>query len=333
MSNQILAHAMRPQTFEELVGQEKLVKKIRGHYAQDRMPKAWMFTGETGSGKTTIARIMALSLQCRHSEQFGTPCDRCIKKYNKYDIIEINASDLTTVDVIRNSLQSYDLSPGPGSRRRIFILDECHRLSKGSQNLLLKYFEDCPTTTVWFICTTESDQILRTLRRRCLVYTMLSLDMEGIKTLVRKALKFVHSDLASSELVEALYTNEVTSSGLVVNAVEKYIAGSTPEEAARIDEFNFDTEALCHAIVKGDLEQCMKQLSEATPKECKMIRGSVAQYLKGIIIAETEVDKRTSIVADSIYDLAVHSYEDRFQLPLTVAAVYRCCERFKKYGH
>lgn len=331
--SQILALAMRPRKFEELVGQEKLVKKIRGHYAQNRMPKAWMFTGETGSGKTTIARIMAVSLQCRHSEKFGTPCDRCLKKSSSYDITEINASDFTTVDVIRNTLQSYDLSPGPGSRRRIFILDECHRLSKGSQNLLLKYFEDCPITTVWFICTTESDKILRTLRRRCMVYTLLSLDMEGVKTLVRKALKFVRSDLASADLVEALYTNGVTSSGLVVNAVEKYVAGSTAEEAARVEESNFDTEALCHALVKGDLEQCMKQLTEATVGDCRMIRQSVAGYLKSIIINETEVGVRTKIVADCIYDLCVHTYEDGLQLPITVAAVYRCCARFKKYGH
>lgn len=328
-----LSHAMRPRTFEELIGQEKLIKKIRGHYAQDRMPKAWMFTGETGSGKTTIARIMAVSLQCRHAERFGTPCDRCIKRASKYDITEINGSDLTTVDVIRNTLQSYDLSPGPGSRRRIFILDECHRLSKGSQNLLLKYFEDCPSTTVWFICTTEPDKVLRTLRRRCLVYTMLSLDMDSIKVLVRKALRYVRSDLASNDLVEALYTNTVTSSGLVVNAVEKYVAGSTAEEAARVEESNFDTEALCHALVKGDLEQCMKQLSEATAGDCRMIRQSVAGYLKSIILNETDVAQRTKAVADSIYDLAVHSYEDGLQIPITVAAIYKCCERFKKYGH
>lgn len=337
--SQVLALAMRPSSFDELVGQEKLVGHIRGHFLKGRPPKGWLFAGETGCGKTTIARIMAVSYQCRHAEDFGSPCERCKKSYRlgKFSITEINASDTTTVEALRDTLQGSDAVPSPGSRKRIYILDEAQRLSKPSQNLLLKYFEDCPPTTVFIICTTHPEAIIRPLVRRCTgTYTVPGLDMEGIRTLVKRGLKFVRSELASSDLVEALWSTGVTSAGLIMNAVEKYSTGTfTAEEAARVEiSTDFDTYALCRAVVKGDFEQCMKQMKEAKPEDAKTIRRSVTNYLKGILVDATEFSDRNKIVADSIYDLvSVSPYEDSLQLPFTVAALYRLCSRFSKYTH
>jgi DNA polymerase III subunit gamma/tau len=331
---QVLALQMRPQRLEQLVGQEKLISRIRGHYEQGRMPQAWMFVGQTGSGKTTIARILANAYQCRHQQQFGSPCDQCIRNGYKRDIVEINASDVTGIDDLRNVLQGSNLSPSPGSRKRVFILDEAQRLSKAAQNLLLKYFEDCPESTVFIVCTTEPEKILHTLRRRCMSYTVRSLDMDGIEKLVKRAMKRIKSERTVSELVEALWSTDITSAGLIVNAVEKYAAGATAEEAAQEVTSDFDTTNLNHAIVKGDLEQCMQQLKDAKDEDYRMIRRSVANYLRGIITKETDISDRTTIVANSIFDLIRDTpMEDALQLPHLTAAIYRMCERFARYKH
>lgn len=336
MSNQqqVLALAMRPQQLEQLVGQAKLIDRIRGHFEQGRMPQAWMFVGQTGSGKTTVGRILANSYQCRHQLRFGSPCDMCIRNGHKRDIVEINASDITGIDDLRSTLVGSNLSPGPGSRKRVYILDEAQRLSKAAQNLLLKYFEDCPKSTVFVVCTTEPEKILKTLRRRCMTYTVRSLDMDGIQKLVKRALKHIDSERSSAELVEALWSSSITSAGLVVNAVEKYASGATAEEAANEATSEFDTSNLCHAVVKGDLEQCMAQLKSAQVEDYRLIKSSVANYLRGIIIAETDISERTTIVANSIFDLTQHApMEDSLQLPHLVASVYRMCERFARYKH
>src|SRR6185503_10000650 len=148
-----------------------VIAAFKSQAAPGRMPRAWMFIGQSGSGKTTIARILATSLNCTHNE-FGDPCSLCLKNSSKFQIHEINAGDISGVDDIREIAVGSQYAPISPTRRRVYILDEAQRISSAAQNLLLKYFEEAPRTTVWIVCTTEPDKILRTLRRRCMVYTM-----------------------------------------------------------------------------------------------------------------------------------------------------------------
>src|SRR6266481_4802829 len=196
--NQPLSIAFRPQSFESMVGSKKLIQMIRGHIESGRLPQAWLFSGETGTGKTTCARILALSLQCPHQDgkgRFGTPCQLCQKNKTMYDIMEVNASEVSGVQDIGKIAESSLYAPRPPSRYRIFILDEAMRLSSEAQNLLLKYFEDCPKTSIWIICTTNPQKILRTLRSRCVYYEIPGLKLDGIKELVERAIRFAGSSL------------------------------------------------------------------------------------------------------------------------------------------
>src|SRR5271163_3655663 len=142
---------MRPKSFEDMIGAEKLLKQIRNQIINHRTKRAWLFSGQTGSGKTTLARIMARSFQCHHVE-FGAFCSKCYKNRKFFDIIEINAADLG-IDAIRDVLSGYLYEPKPGSRMKVYILDEYHQQSKSAQNLLLKYAEDCPRKTRLLLCS------------------------------------------------------------------------------------------------------------------------------------------------------------------------------------
>ena len=330
--NQILTLSFRPQSLDEMVGQKHMVKMIRSRVKSGRMPAAWMFTGGSGSGKTTTARILALALQCDHQQEFGQPCDACRKQKSQFDIIEINASEASGIDETEQVIAGAFYNPKPPSKYRVYIFDEAQKLSSTSQNALLKYFEDSPKTTVWIICTTEPGKILRTLRRRCLTYAIPDLSMKGVSRLVEKTLQHTQSKKEAEPLVEALLEAGVCSPGFVVMAVEKYLDGEEPEKAAQVGlDAAVDTLRICRALVKGDWETVRQGMFAATPEDARAIRGAVGGYLKAILL-DSQAGSRAKVVADGIKDLAgLTAIEDGLQLSGTVAALYRLCQHFN--GH
>ena len=158
-----------------LIGQKKVVSAIRSQIKSGRIPHAWMFTGITGAGKTTIARILAVALQCHHQKNFGSPCKDCWSARKDFAIYEVNASELNGVEDIGKIAANSRFAQMPPSTKRVYILDEAQMLSKNAQNLLLKFFEDASSTTVWIICTTERQKIIKTLQSRCMAYAMVPL--------------------------------------------------------------------------------------------------------------------------------------------------------------
>lgn len=324
-----LVHSMRPKNFEDMIGMDKLVHKIRGRFKKHRVPKAFLFTGQTGNGKTTVSRILAVSLQCRHNE-FGVPCNKCYSQRSQFNILEINASDFTGIDALRAILDGYTHAPMPGSRRRVYILDELHQLSKHSQNLLLKFTEDSPRTTVWIGCTTEPDKLLRTLRRRFTIYPVPSLGLDDVKRLVKRGLKISHSDKSSGDLIERLMEKSVSSPGLILKAVSKYAdeEDCTAEEAANVElTTDVDTLSLCNALRKGDWDSISKYLDNANKEDALSIKSSIQGYLKAILLGDKEFSKRTDIVADGI--LKLHMVRD--ELPSISAVLYKLAKDFSRY--
>src|SRR5258708_5704667 len=120
---QQLTLSFRPRTFKELVGQDKLIKRIRGRLKK-RTQTDWLFVGETGAGKTTVARIMAVSFQCKHQKEFGNPCKKCYKNKEFFDITEVNASQETGKEEMQKIISNADFFPKHGSKYKVFILDE-----------------------------------------------------------------------------------------------------------------------------------------------------------------------------------------------------------------
>jgi DNA polymerase III subunit gamma/tau len=321
-----LALTMRPRSFNEMVGSKKLLHQIRKIMEGDKIPKAWMFSGDTGAGKTTIARIMAVSLQCRHQE-FGDPCKRCIRHKREFDIVEINASDITGIEGMRDAVSGAFNYPKPGSRRRVYILDEFHQASQHTQNLLLKFFEDCPRTTNWIVCTTRPDKILPTLQSRCTILAVPSLDLDGVKQLVKRGLKICHSDRSVSELSEKLLENRITSPRLILKAVQKYVdEETTADEAAQVTLVSdVDTYTICRTIVKGDWESIAKLLTEAKPEDNMVIRKSVAGYLNTMLLGDV-VGDRANNIAKVILQLNVVGDD----MAATCAVLYNACKYFSR---
>jgi DNA polymerase III subunit gamma/tau len=323
-----LAHTLRPKRLSQLIGQDTLVATIRNQYSSGREPSAWLFVGPTGTGKTSVARILAVSLQCTHAE-FGEPCDACLEKKNDFSIREINASENSGVDEIRKIAQGSMYLPLEGSRRNVFMLDEAQRLSRDAQNLSLKYLEDAPESTVWIVGTTEENKLLPAIVRRCERVQLKLLQADNILKLVKRAFKFVGEVKKKPEpLVASLWEGRIQSPGLILNAVELYLAGQTSKEAVRNIGFGADTLAICRSLEKGDWDAIRKETKEATADDLRGIRAQVSGYLRRCL-ERAIPGPRAGEFAKAIGRMAqVDSYTDATQGPATVAVLYELCQIF-----
>jgi DNA polymerase III gamma/tau subunit len=334
MSKSVFALSLRPRSLDDMIGAEKLVTRLRKRIDSGRIPRSWMFVGQTGGGKTTLARIVALAFQCTHHKVFGAWCSRCWKHRHDYDIDETNAARIRKVEEIEAKTDSYILAPMPGSPYRIYIFDEAHQLSDHSQNLLLKLTEDPPLTTIFIFNTTREDAIIRTLRRRCKKYIMPTLDLDSIRKLVKLGLRKAHSDLDSSELVEKLYEKDVTSPGLIVNAVEDYLDGCTAEEAAEVESASeITTRSLCRQVIKGDWSSVSAQLRKMKAEEVHAIQGAVSKYLLGMLLTDERYSSKSNAASQAINKLAaLNGQSDNVAMSALGAILYECCHKFGKYS-
>ncbi len=160
----------RPKTFTDLVGQESIVKTLQNAIKNDSPAHAYLFAGSRGTGKTSSARIFAKALNCDEIKS-GNPCGGChtcddIAQGNLIDIIEIDAASHTGVDNIRSIIEKIDFAP-TYAKRKVYIIDEVHMLSKGAFNALLKTLEEPPDHSFFLLATTEMHKIPETIVSRC----------------------------------------------------------------------------------------------------------------------------------------------------------------------
>ncbi len=175
MSHQVLARKWRPRSFEQLVGQEHVVRALSNALTQGRLHHAYLFTGTRGCGKTTLARILAKCLNCETGIT-ATPCGTCpacqqIEAGRFVDLIEIDAASYTGVDNMREVLENAQYAPTAG-RYKIYIIDEVHMLSKSAFNAMLKTLEEPPAHVIFILATTDPQKVPVTVLSRCLQFNL-----------------------------------------------------------------------------------------------------------------------------------------------------------------
>lgn len=167
---QALYRKYRPRNFNEIAGQQVIVKTLKNAIINDRLSHAYLFTGPRGTGKTSIAKIVAKTINCECLNDF-IPCDKCkscieFNSKNDVDIIEIDAASNNGVDEIREIRNKIDLVPS-FSKFKVYIIDEVHMLTQGAFNALLKTLEEPPNHIVFILATTEPHKIPNTILSRC----------------------------------------------------------------------------------------------------------------------------------------------------------------------
>ena len=184
MENITLYRKYRPQNFEQLYGQQNIVEAIKNSLDNNKMSHAYLFNGPRGVGKTTIARLIAKSINCLNNGPSSIPCDECencreIVNGSAMDIIEIDAASNRGIDEIRDLKESTGYLPVK-CRKKIYIIDEVHMLTKEAFNALLKILEEPPQHILFILATTEIEKIPDTVISRCQRYDFKTLSENDI---------------------------------------------------------------------------------------------------------------------------------------------------------
>ncbi|HGO7111098.1 TPA: DNA polymerase III subunit gamma/tau [Neisseria meningitidis] len=183
MAYQVLARKWRPKTFADLVGQEHVVKALQNALDEGRLHHAYLLTGTRGVGKTTIARILAKSLNCENA-QHGEPCGVCesctqIDAGRYVDLLEIDAASNTGIDNIREVLENAQYAPTAG-KYKVYIIDEVHMLSKSAFNAMLKTLEEPPEHVKFILATTDPHKVPVTVLSRCLQFVLRNMTAQQV---------------------------------------------------------------------------------------------------------------------------------------------------------
>ena len=228
MSNnsKVLALKYRPQVFKDLIGQDIIVETIEKSISQNKIPNAFLFTGIRGVGKTTIARILAKSLNCGNSEKnncLKNKCKNCdeISESRHIDVLEMDAASKTGVDDVRDLIEFSRYGP-TSSKFKIFIIDEVHMLSKQAFNALLKTLEEPPAYLKFIFATTEVNKIPVTVLSRCQRFDLSRIKSEELSEFLAKVAEMEKIDINQD----------------VINLISKISEGSVRDALSLLDRIS-----------------------------------------------------------------------------------------------
>ena len=265
MSYQVLARKYRPQKFSEVIGQEHVTRTLKNAIEQGRTAHGYIFSGHRGIGKTTVARILAMALNCRSQDHpVPEPCGICescteIRAGNSVDVIEIDAATNRGIDEIRELREAARYRPAR-DRFKIYILDEAHQITDAAFNALLKTLEEPPGHVVFMLATTQPEDIPQTIRSRCQHFSFRAVRFEEIMGQLRDLLG--REKLEADEDALALLAEAGDGSMRdALSILDQAIASSTGRLTAEA------VRQLVGAAPSGVLEEVMQAVSRSGSEE------------------------------------------------------------------
>ena len=266
----------RPKSFDEIIGNDTTVEALESILDREKdLPHAFLFHGPSGCGKTTLARLVAKKLGV-----------------SKHDLAEIDSADYRGIDTVRNSIRKQVRLAPMGGACRIWIMDECHQLTKDAQSALLKLLEDTPLHVYFILCTTNPKKLLPTIINRCTAFEVEKLNDKEISKLVVKVVAKEDVDM-SLDTISDIAEMADGSARVALVMLDTIIDLPENKMRAALKNISFDDSEvieLCREIMKGasggkwpTITKIIKGLQE---KDVESIRRAVRGYCRAVLMKE-----------------------------------------------
>ena len=265
-----LYHKYRPTTFDEIIGNTDVVASLKAVLRKEDKPHSFLFHGPTGCGKTTLGRIVATELGCKGS-----------------DFREVDSADFRGIDTIREIRRVSGYKAIEGSCR-VWLLDECHKLSNDAENALLKALEDTPSHIYYILATTDPEKLIPTIKGRCAQFQVGLLNESEMMTLLRRVVK------AEGESLQKIVYEQIIldSQGHPRNALQilEQVLAVEPDKRLAVAQKSAETQSqtieLCRALLNNSgwklVASILKELKQEDPES---VRRAVLGYCNSVLLA------------------------------------------------
>lgn len=317
MAYKALYRIYRPQKFDEVVGQKHILQTLKNAIKENKIAHAYLFSGPRGTGKTSMAKLLAKALNCEHSDNLNRPCNECencrsINEGSHPDVIELDAASNNGVDEVRDIIDKVKYAPIMG-KYKVYIIDEVHMMTPGAFNALLKTLEEPPAHVIFILATTDVHKVLPTIVSRCQRFDFNRVGKQDMKKRIEDILNKENieytmdvvdliSELAEGGMRDALSILDQTiayaGNKISVNHIRDIYGIATPSELVNFLK-------LCNA---NDYENVLRTIDEFEEKGLDFVRltSSLIDVIKdSIIYLNTKNEKLLKLLdADKAITLA-----------------------------
>jgi len=286
----------RPMTFDDVVGQEHVVRTLRHAIEADRIANAYLFIGPRGIGKTTLSRIFAKALNCT-SPKGVEPCGECencraIAAGRSIDVTELDAASHNGVDDVRPIIEQTQFKPAT-SKFKIFIIDECHMLSKPAWNALLKTLEEPPPFVRFIFATTEGDKVLATIVSRCQRFDLRRIQTNDIVARLKHVCGKEGIDVEEDALL-AIARGAEGGMRDALSSLDQLVSfkGDKVTEEDALGVFGLVSrsalENLAGSILKGDVAAILSaiEMFDSAGKNMRRLSGELLQHFRNLVVLQ-----------------------------------------------
>jgi DNA polymerase-3 subunit gamma/tau len=313
MGSEVFYRKWRPQTLSEVLGQEPVTQTLRHAVEGGKIAHAYLFCGPRGTGKTSMARILAKAVNCPNQAN-GEPCNTCdmchsITEGRALDVIEIDAASNRGIDEIRSLREKANYAPSL-ARYKVYIIDEVHMLTEAACNALLKTLEEPPPHVIFVLATTEAHKVIATIISRCQRFNFHRLRqteiMDKLKLICKKEGIYIEPD--SLELIARAATGSLRDAENILQQMIAYYGNQI--ELAQIQAelgISWDSRVrqLARCVVSRDVSAGLKIINSLNSDgvDLRQFNVGLVEYLRGLLLAKSQCEEALDVTSEDLAEM------------------------------